>query len=96
MGPVIAFASSGRLVYHQSKLLRNPTNQSAGFPKVKGLLTESTAQFPLECGLPTHFRQLLDSFPINQNNYEMPRTGQLVSEEPKLFQLRALPNVGWD
>ena len=71
---------------------------------MKGLLTESTAQSPSELNLPSHFRQLVDSFTINQNYYEIARTIQLIGVEEKLcqliflevkvLQLSALPNFG--
>ena len=39
---------------------------------------ESTAQFRWESNLPSHFRQLVDSFTINQNYYEISQAGQLI------------------
>ena len=74
MGPTRtknAFFTFGRLVYHQSKLLRNAANQRVCWSWGKAVSTESTAQSPSEWDLPSHFRQLVDSFTINQNYYEI-------------------------
>ena len=54
-----------------------------GWSQGEAFPTESIAQFLLELNLPTHFRQLVDSFTINQNYYEITRTSQFVVTETK-------------